>query len=102
MLLCHAPEQLVNIPLSLALFRGSERREATEQSRCSADVFSSSGELQETIVVFHDSPLYIEGHGPCAPLLSVVALDLLFKLGAFLLHLALCLVELSLPGLQLL
>lgn len=96
------PEQLADTPLSLALFGGSGRREATEQSCCCGNVLASSREPRETIVIFHNLPLYIEGHGPRTPLLSAVALDLLFELGAFPLHLMACLVELSLPGLQLL
>lgn len=92
----------MDIPLSLVLFGGYGHPKATEQGRCGGNVLASSGEPWEIIVIFHDPPLYIAGLGSCAPLFGTVALDLLFELSALPFHLVARLVELSLPGLQLL
>lgn len=77
----------MDVLLSFALFGGSRHRETTEQSRRGDDVLAGSRESWGTIVVLHDSSLYVMSHGPRMPLLSAVAFDLLLELGALSLHL---------------
>ena len=57
--------------------------------------------MWEGFIILDDPPVHVAGHGARTPTVSV-ALDLLLELHVFLLELESCVLELLVPGLQLL
>ena len=72
-----------------------------EQGHRGSDVQARSDKMREGFIVGDDPSVHVVGHGAHAPTISV-ALDLSLELHAFLLELESCLLELLVPGLQLL
>ena len=72
-----------------------------EQGCRSNDVLARPGEVWEGFIILDDPPVHVMGYGACAPTVSVV-LDLTIKLCALLFELESRILEVSMPGLQLL
>ena len=76
-------------------------RKPLEQDRHGSDVLARLGEVWEGFIVLDDPLVHVAGHGARTPVVSV-ALDLSLELHTFLHELESWLLELLVPGLQLL
>lgn len=90
--MCHQIEQLPNLLLSFALLGSCWVRQPLQKCQRYGNVLTRVRELQWAVIVRHDPPVYITGHGMGSSSATVVACDLVLEVLAIALQLTLRLI----------
>ena len=94
-------EQGANLTVGLTILGRRGLWKAMEQGHCGGDVLARSSKARKGFIIGDDPPVYIAGHGTCAPTVSA-AFDLSIEHCALLYKLDSGFLDLSLSGFQLL